>query len=152
MAKKFTIIYGRCRSVYVSWIYKFIGRFVSVCARFVICTSEWGIRAIHTDQFSGTSSRCQSTCTSKLACVSCRWYQNFTGASHWYAYRACSIRLPATDTRNWHRLYWYQKTGQCVWPFSHDLAHFRVGLNVFRRFFDFFQYRPTLTQRGVGPN
>ena len=34
------------------------------------------LRAIHTDQFSGTSSRCQSTCTSKLACLSCHWYQS----------------------------------------------------------------------------
>jgi len=32
------------------------------------------LRAIQTDQFSGTSSRCQSNCTSKLACVSCHWY------------------------------------------------------------------------------
>ena len=30
------------------------------------------LRAIHTDQFSGTSSWCQSTCNSKLACVSCQ--------------------------------------------------------------------------------
>ena len=46
--------------------------------------NDRNLRAIHTDQFSGTSSRCQSTCTSKLAGVSCQWYQNFTGASHWY--------------------------------------------------------------------
>ena len=65
------------------------------------------LRAIHTDQFSGTISRCQSTCTSKLACVSCHWYQNFTYASH------CRQLTPETGTG-----YWYQKTGQCVWPIN----------------------------------
>ena len=56
------------------------------CDVFVILAPDIKLqtKGPYTDQFSGTSSRCQSTCTSKLACVSCHWYQNFTGASHWY--------------------------------------------------------------------
>ena len=53
------------------------------------------LRAIHTDQFSGTSSRCQSTCTSKLACVSCHWYH--IAAKFWKSKRGISM------TRHWRR-------------------------------------------------
>jgi len=38
-----------------------------------------------------------------------------TGTSEWYHWHDThAILLVQVD---WHRLYWYQKTGQCVWPF-----------------------------------
>ena len=91
--------------------------------RHIVVARNFAYRCMrtHTDQFSGTSSRCQSTCTSKLACVSCHWYQNFTGASHWYqsvliiahVLFVCRQMTPETGTG-----YWYQKTGQCAWPLT----------------------------------
>ena len=97
-----------------------------------VCTRP-GLKAIHTDQFSGTSSRCQSTCTSKLACVSCHWYQNFTGTrispvsfNIAHVLFVCRQLAPETGTG-----YWYQKTGQCVWPLRLycKTTHVHSGVN-----------------------
>ena len=105
----------------------------------VIQVAKWSLsslpalRAIHTDQFSGTSSRCQSTCTSKLACVmpmvpEFHWCQSLVpvGFNIAHVLFVCRQLIPETGTG-----YWYQKTGQCVLPFRyvhHEIIdHFLIS-------------------------
>ena len=83
---------------------------------FVRDRQVYDLRAIHTDQFSGTSSRCQSTCTSKLVCLSCHWYQSvliqrmfYSSAGNWHQKLA-----PATGTRKLVSVYG---------PLSHPCAY-----------------------------